>query len=290
MTPGRLAALACLLEVTARKPGNVHRLRDFEDTGYLDFAASALAIGPALDRARVDGVGPAVLAAIRETRELVATNTNLGIVLLLAPLAAVPPEKTLRTGLLDVLDGTTVADTRAVYQAIRLANPGGLGAAAEQDVAAEPTLPLRAVMTLVAERDDVARQYANGYADVFDIALASLSRGLSAGRALETAIIGAQLTLMSARPDTLIARKRGITFASEASRRAAAVLDAGWPDSAVGVALVEELDNWLRAEGHARNPGTTADLVTAALFAGLRDGTITLPLRFATWSHSPQGT
>jgi triphosphoribosyl-dephospho-CoA synthase len=288
MTPGRLAALACLLEVTARKPGNVHRLRDFEDTGYLDFAASALAIGPALDRARVDGVGPAVLAAIRETRELIATNTNLGIVLLLAPLAAVPPEKTLRTGLLDVLDGTTVADTQAVYQAIRLANPGGLGDAAEQDVAAEPTLPLRAVMTLAAERDDVARQYANGYADVFDIALASLARVLSAGRALETAILCAQLTLLSARPDTLIARKRGITVACEASRRAAAALDAGWPDSAAGLTLVAEFDHWLCADGHARNPGTTADLVTAALFAGLRDGTIALPLKFATWTHPPQ--
>src|SRR5438105_2433054 len=89
-SPGRLAQLACLLEVTARKPGNVHRLRDLPDLHFVDFWLSALAIAEPLDRVAAVGVGAAVFDAIQATRRVVATNTNLGMVLLLAPLAAVP--------------------------------------------------------------------------------------------------------------------------------------------------------------------------------------------------------
>ena len=124
----------------------------------------------------------AVERAIEATRQVVATNTNLGMVLLLAPLAAVPFGIDLRTGVEDVLVATTVADSSAVYRAIRLAQPGGMGSVAEQDIAEEPTLPLRAVMALAADRDLVARQYADGFREVFDGALPALRKVLHAGR------------------------------------------------------------------------------------------------------------
>src|SRR4051795_7320508 len=89
-TPGLLAQVACLMEVTARKPGNVHRGADFPDLHFLDFLLSAAAIAGPLDRAAAEGVGTAVLAAVQSTRRVVSTNTNLGMILLLAPLAAVP--------------------------------------------------------------------------------------------------------------------------------------------------------------------------------------------------------
>jgi triphosphoribosyl-dephospho-CoA synthase len=277
-SPGMLAQVACLLEVTARKPGNVHRFRDFSDTHFLHYGLSALAIGQALDRARAEGVGVAVLAAVRATRMLVATNTNLGMILLLAPLAAVPEGTSLATGIEAILQSTTIDDARRVFEAVRLAKPGGLGSAPEQDVSTEPTVTLRDAMALASGRDAVARQYVNGFADVLDRALPHLARLLRAGRALETAIIGTHLDLLAKIPDTLIARKRGWDEALEASRRAARVMEAGWPDSKEGARLCNEFDRWLRDEGHARNPGTTADLVAAALFAGLRDGTISLPI------------
>ena len=179
-SPGRLAQLACVLEVMAPKPGNVHRLRDLDDLGFVDFLASALAIGEAMDRAATDGVGPAVERAIEATRRLVATNTNLGIVLLLAPLAAVPEGMGLREGVRSVLDATTIDDAQAVYRAIRLAQPGGMGSVPDQDVAQEPTLPLKAVMALAADRDLVARQYANGFHEVFADALSALEEALAA--------------------------------------------------------------------------------------------------------------
>jgi triphosphoribosyl-dephospho-CoA synthase len=289
LSPGSLAQLACVLEASARKPGNVHRFHDFADTGYLDFMLSALAIGPALDRARAEGVGTAVLEAIVATRRLVATNTNLGMILLLAPLAAVPDECDLHSGVQSVLSATTIDDARSVYQAIRLARPGALGSVSFQDVVDDPTVSLLEAMRLAAERDSVARQYANGYADVFGHAVPCLTGSFAAGRTLETSIVLTHLSLLARLPDTLILRKRGREEAAEASRRAAAVLDAGWPDHVAAVPLCDELDRWLRAQGHSRNPGTTADLVSAALFAALRDGTIQLPIAGGRLSEPTPG-
>lgn len=273
-SPGLLAQLACLLEVHARKPGNVHPGAGFDDATALDFALSAAAIATPLDRARAIGVGAAVLEAVEATRRVVATNTNLGMVLLLAPLAAVPEGVDLRRGVADVLAATTIDDARRVYRAIRLARPGGLGTAAQQDVADEPTVTLRDAMRLASDRDLVARQYAEDYADVFDLALPALREALD-GNSLEPAIVTTFLRVLARRPDTLILRKRGRAVAEEASQRAAAVLDAGPID--LESTPIAEFDAWLRADGHARNPGATADLVAAALFVALADGTIALP-------------
>jgi triphosphoribosyl-dephospho-CoA synthase len=201
----------------------------------------------------------------------VRTNTNLGIILLLAPLAAVPAGESLRDGVSRRLAALTVADAERVYEAIRLASPGGLGRVNDQDVTATPTQTLREVMALAADRDLIARQYANGFADVWNDGVPAMVEGLGQTRSLEGAILFAQLTLLAKHPDTLIARKAGIAEAREASRRAAAVLAAGWDTFA-------EFDAWLPAEGRQRNPGTTADLLTACLFILLREGTIRLPL------------
>lgn len=283
ISSGLCAHLACLWEATARKPGNVHRFADFEDVGYLDFLLSAAAIAPVLEQAPHRAVGDTVLEAVRATRLVVRTNTNLGIVLLLAPLAAVAHARPLADGVEDVLRRLTVADTRAVYQAIRLAQPSGLGTAPEQDVCDEPTQTLRQVMSLAAERDSVARQYATGFRDVFAIGMPALRLGLSEAGSLEGAIITCHLRLLSALPDSLIARKRGREVAQDASRRALQVLERGWPHAEASHQAVAEFDAWLRADGHARNPGTTADLVTACLFAALREGDIPLPVQ-VPWS------
>src|SRR5262245_18212845 len=192
---GLCAQLACIWEATARQPGNVHRARDFRDPSYLDFLVSAAAAAPVLETASERRVGETVLEAIRATRQVVSTNTNLGIVLLLAPLAAVPAGEDLRSGVVRVLDGLDVADAQRVYQAIRLAQPSGLGHVAEQDVAQEPTQTLRHIMELAAHRDTIALQYATGYRSVFEEGLPALQEGLKLGR-LESAIINCHLWWM----------------------------------------------------------------------------------------------
>jgi triphosphoribosyl-dephospho-CoA synthase len=274
---GLFAQVACVWEATARKPGNVHRLADFDDVSYVEFLISAAAIQEAVTCAPLLGVGRTVRDAVRDTRRVVRSNTNLGIILLLAPLAAADGQPTLRADVGELLTRLTVEDTRLVYEAIRLANAGGLGRVEDQDVSAEPTRPLRDVMALAADRDLVARQYANGYREVFDDGVPALVRGLETTGCLEGAIIFCHLSLMAAHPDSLIARKRGTGEAEESSRRARAVLDAGWPHAPAGVEALARLDDWLRAVGRGRNPGTTADLVTAGLFVALRERFVNLP-------------
>ncbi len=274
---GRLAELACLLEVTARKPGNVHRFADLPGLHFVDFLVSAAAIADPLDRAVSDGVGAAVLGAVEATRRVVSTNTNLGIVLLLAPLAAVAEGVQLAEGVERVLEETTVADACLVYRAIRIAQPGGMGEAPEQDLGATPTLPLRAVMSLAAERDTIALQYKNGFREVLGEGLQRLCSLQEAGHSLETSIIGAYMHLLARHPDTLIERKYGAARAREVSRFAAAVLEEGWPVQEAGRQLCNEFDAWLRSPENRFNPGTTADLITATLYAALREGMICPP-------------
>jgi triphosphoribosyl-dephospho-CoA synthase len=271
MTPGMMAQVACVLEVTARKVGNVHRFADFEDTTYLDFILSAAAIRPAMDRAREIGVGAAVLEAVRATRAVVRTNTNLGLILLMAPIAAIPDGVPTREGLEAVLNELTVEDSRLVYAAIRLARPAGLGEAAAEDVKDEPTRPLREIMGMAAERDLVARQYANGYEEV-RWALDLIEGTMRNGWGLEEAIMTAQLGLLQDCTDTLVARKRGETAAAEVRERVTEVL------GQKGKQQFSHLDDWLRAERHARNPGAIADVVGGGIAWAIRDRIIGFPL------------
>jgi len=257
---------ACLWEATARKAGNVDRYRDFANLTYLDFAMSAGAIAPVLADFRDRSLGSGVLEAIQATRSVVGSNTNLGIVLLLAPLARCAAGS-LRADIAVVLSSTTLADSKSVYEAIRLAVPGGLGRADAQDVADEPTLPLRDVMALAADRDAIARQYACDFADLFEEGVPALLEGYARFGVVEAAILHLQLHLLARFPDTLIARKRGPALAQEASRMARAI-DLG---TERGRSEYAEFDRWLRADGHARNPGATADLVTACLFIALQE-------------------
>jgi triphosphoribosyl-dephospho-CoA synthase len=277
---GLCAQVACIWEVTARKPGNVHRYRDFEDIGYVDFLLSAMAIAPVLEHAPQRRVGETVLEGVKTTRQLVATNTNLGILLLLAPLAAVQGED-LRHGVRQVLGRLDVDDTRAVYQAIRLTGAGGMGQVPDQDVRGEPTKTLQEVMVLAAERDLIALQYVDGFREVFTEGVPALRQGLERTGSLEDAIVYCHVYLMASHPDSLIARKRGRPEAEEAARRARHVLEQGWPSQEAGRTALQALDAWLRAEGHSRNPGTSADLVTACLFVLLREGTIKSPSQFS---------
>lgn len=268
--------LACTLEVSAPKVGNVHRGADFDDVSLNDFLVSAVIIGPILATAGQAGVGQAVLAAVRATRAAVGSNTNLGMILLLAPLAAVPDSKRLESGVAQVLAELTQRDAADVYEAIALAQPGGLGRVEEMDIASAPPESLLAAMQLAADRDLVARQYANQYQEVFhEIAPALISPRWT----LTQRIVHTHLSLLAHHGDTLIARKCAAAEAQEASDRAAEALASGEPGDENYERALAELDFWLRSAGRRRNPGATADLIAAGLFVALRDGGLGPPWR-----------
>jgi triphosphoribosyl-dephospho-CoA synthase len=283
LTIGQCFTLATIMEATAPKPGNVHRGADFEDASYPDFIVAATLVGPIMELAVELPLGQTILSAVATTKAAVATNANLGTILLLAPLAKVPRTAPLQQGVADVLDNLAAQDARDVYEAIRLAAPGGLGKVDAGDVAGAAPDNLIAAMRLAEDRDMVARQYVRGFADVFDSVVPWLLRAIAAGLSLSQSIVRVHLELMSRFPDSLIARRRGLAVAQEAADRAGAVLDCGHPgEEAFGRAL-SDLDFWLRADGHLRNPGTTADLLAAGLFVALRDDIIKPPFRLAEW-------
>ena len=268
---GDLVRLACVAEVLAPKAGNVHPASEFQDTTWLDFIASAIVTAPLLEHTGEQGVGQTVLTSVRITKETVGSNTNLGILLLLAPLCAVPRGVALSSGIQNVLSTLNQADGKAVYEAIRLANPGGLGSVPDGDVRQHQSLPLIDAMQLAAPHDAVARQYANSFVDVIERIAPRLSQ---ADLPVDQALVRAHLEQMAHEPDSLIARKCGASTAKESQTRAVAVLAADWPHSGESLELFDDLDDWLRADGHRRNPGTSADLVTAGLFSALREGWI----------------
>ncbi|MFO0822133.1 MAG: triphosphoribosyl-dephospho-CoA synthase [Gemmataceae bacterium] len=270
-----LAEVACIWEVNARKMGNVYPGVSFADTAAVDFLLSAAAIRNLLRFPGSFGSSFVIKRAVEETQLAVGRNTNLGIILLVVPLAnAFRPTLTFRRAIEKELQELTTDDARLVFEAIRLASPGGLGDAPEQDVNSEPTVTLLEAMKLAADRDLVARQYANGFADVFDFGVPSFLMGFEKFGCVEAAIIDSQLRWLAEYPDSLIARKKGNAVAADVQQRAKEVLALG------GIATVEgrragvALDRHLRSDGNKLNPGTTADLITACLFVALRENKV----------------
>ena len=269
------AQLACLLEASAPKPGNVSPGIAFHDTRYEHFLASAAAIAPAFLDAATQPLGETIRRAIADTRRWTSANTNLGIVLLLAPIAraahATKP-KALRDRVRDVLSATTVADAAAVYDAIRLARPGGLGEVPAEDVATSPSVTLVEAMALAADRDDIAREYVTAFARTFTIGAPALAKARATGLDWPDAIVECYLALLADSPDTLITRKLGPDAAHEVRARAIEVRAAGGMRTNTGRRAVASFDLELRDARNSRNPGTTADITAAAVFVVLLNG------------------
>ena len=277
---GVVAQLACLLEVSAPKPGNVSPGRHYADTRYEDFLASAAAIGAPLSTAGERSLGATVRCAVDATARWTRSNTNLGIVLLLAPLAraalaveaAQPDLSALRAAVRRLLAATTVDDARDVYAAIRRAAPGGLGRAETEDVSDEPTRTLLEVMQLAADRDGVAREYATAFDATFTIGAPALGAARHDGLCWDDAVVETFLTLLAANPDTHVRRRGGEAAAAAISARARRALDAGGVRTPAGRQAIDEMDAALRDPRHVGNPGTTADLTAAAIFVVLAGG------------------
>ncbi len=268
---------ACGDELAALKPGNVHRYADGHGMRIDDFTVSAAAAAPALVR-RGSRVGQRILDATAATHAAVGCNTNLGILLLCAPMAlaaeamltdgetCVSADR-LAAGVASVLEQLDLGDADRAFRAIALANPGGLGEADQADVRSPAQIGLRQAMALAAGRDRIAVQYVNGYADVFDVALPGLARLLADGDSLEVATTGLFLTLLARWPDTHLLRKFGDSVAHTVTREAGRFHDA-FMRRKLSPAVRKELLAWdRRLKMQGLNPGTTADMTVATLFA-----------------------
>ena len=303
---GRCASLAALMEVSAYpKPGNVHRTRDLPDTRFEHFLAGGVALGPAMRKlaqrgydafsGALDwdqiGIGSHVLNAVVDSMEWQrGGNVNLGVVLLFAPISAAAgatlhesariDAKGLRKNLERVVRAAASGDTVDIYKAINTAmSPRTLGKTGELDVTdegsrerimAEKISPYE-VFEKCAERDSICREWITGFQITFEIGHPKLKSSLKTGT-INSAIIDTFLHILSRYPDSLITRKSGAVKASEVSKRALEIIEAGGAITEDGKRLLWALDDVLHGENGDLNPGTTADLTAAAIFVSLLEG------------------
>ena len=259
---------ACLTELDAPKPGNVHAFADGHRMTVDEFVRSGNAAAAPLS-AQGARVGLRIHRAVMATFAAVGTNTNLGIILLCAPLAAAAERDAadLRSALHEVLQDLDVDDADLTFRSIVRAAPAGLGHSAQHDVFNPATVSLLEAMSAAANRDMVARQYATDFADIFDLGLPLFESVSQSKGEAKWATLATFLGFLSAFPDSHIARKFGAETANCVQRAAlnfAAMLQAAEQPNQVLPALLT-WDAALKAK--AINPGTTADLTVATLFA-----------------------
>jgi triphosphoribosyl-dephospho-CoA synthase len=258
---------ACHAELYSLKPGNVHVFGAGHRMDVAMFEGSALASAPFI-AARGMPVGERIERAIAATLAVTRCNTNLGIVLLCAPLAKAAELDLgpLRVRLDAVLDDLTIDDARAAYRAIAAANPAGLGTANAADVGSPPDITLLDAMVLARGHDRIANAYATDFADIFDCAFPMLAAARLSASSPERAVTSLHMSLLGHFPDTHIARKHGAAMAAKVQREALQHKSSFEPAvDDQGFAALQAFDNDLKVRG--LNPGTTADFVVATLFA-----------------------
>jgi triphosphoribosyl-dephospho-CoA synthase len=290
--------LAILLEVSAHKPGNVSLVTNFENTRHEHFLASAVAARPSFMDAAARGIavskGEIPVSEVKVGRIIkncVADinswqhggNTLLGATILFCPIAVATGMSAetegsfeiskLRERMRRIVESTTPEDAVNVYEAIAIANPGGLGKVRKLDVN-EPDskakilregVSLFEVFKLASTYDTICSEWVNNYPISFDFAYPHLARQIMEGKDLNTAIIHTFLKVLAEYPDSFIARKVGTEKAREVSSMAEEVLHLGGLETPNGKKSLSEFDLRLRESGNLLNPGTTADIVAAAL-------------------------
>lgn len=259
---------ACEQEVKAPKPGNVNPYSNGHQMQINDFLRSAVAIAPVMAQQDMT-VGQRILQSTIATRQVVDCNTNLGIILLFAPIIHAAWQCSHFSQLLgameDVLQNLTVADAQDCYHAIQLAEAGNLGKTAEQDIRRKPTVTLREAMFLARNRDSIARQYVNNFKEVWKIAFKELTNSLNCGEKVEWATAFAYLKVLSCVPDTLISRKFSRQQAQQVSEQAKLFISK-MNNTTTLRSMQHELRDWdQQLKRLAINPGTTADISAAAL-------------------------
>lgn len=256
---------ACEIELLAFKPGNVSIYSEAHDMTAQDFRISAAVSAPYLCDAHLS-LGEKIYHAVKATRAAVACNTNLGIILLCAPLIQAfqkrEPQQSLRSSLHRVLTTTTHADCDWVYQAIRIASPGGLGQAEHQDVMAVPDVSLTEAMAIASEKDLIAKQYVTDFREIFDFTVLEYNVAKDLNPDLAHIAVLLYTEFLKKHPDSHIQRKYGHVYDNIIAEKMS-ILGLQLQGSHFKHHLPDlfALDKWFKT--NKINPGTTADMIVA---------------------------
>ena len=276
----KIAQIASALEVSGYpKPGNVHRTRDYSDMVFEDFIISGIVIGDTIREACTDvdvenpKLGKYILQAVAETDKWIKNNTNLGIVMMITPIAVAAAISDsfddIRENVKVVMGNTSVDDACDLYDAINIADAGGMGDQDEYDVASDNAKQelrdnnqtMYDVLKISAPWDMLAREMTSDMPAVFEIGYPTYHE-LTQEKSKNEACVLTFLTILSQVPDTLISRKYGSDEALKVSMMVRDLLNLrDEPDFAE---KLKEFDDFLFK--NKLNPGTTADLTAASIF------------------------
>ncbi|MDP3210687.1 triphosphoribosyl-dephospho-CoA synthase [Methylotenera sp.] len=279
MTPEKIAKAyhdACLAELQALKPGNVHVFADGHGMTIHDFVKSADVSAAVIAQPNLS-VGERILHSVIATKNAVDMNTNLGVILLCAPLIhaaySINSEQTLQQNLNDTLSQLTINDAQYTAEAILLANPAGLGAVYENDVHEKPYVTLLAMMQSAQYRDRIAWQYANSFSDIFNVGLSRYAeaqdkwqnRSKTQNNAWATTAV--YLGFLASQLDTHIVRKYGESLATDVMNEAYDI-DAAYLSTDNPKLIQKKLLDWdASLKNRNINPGTSADITVACVLA-----------------------
>lgn len=261
---------ACIAELQALKPGNVHLFADGHGMTIHDFIKSADASALVISQPGLS-VGERIYAAVEATNKAVGINTNLGVILLCAPLihAALNGEGklTLQQKLLNVLNTLTVGDAVLTSKAIVLANPAGLGQSDVHDVRLQPKVTLLEMMHSAQYKDRIAWQYANQFADIIGFGIKCYNDAWEKWQNKAWATTALYLNFLGKYPDTHVVRKYGEAVA-DIVRLEAQEIEADFKSADNPKLLQKSLMNWdVSLKKRGINPGTSADLTVATILA-----------------------
>lgn len=259
---------ACMAELEALKPGNVHIFADGHGMVVEQFITSAEASANLIANPSFT-LGQRIYESVAATHQAVGCNTNLGIVLLCAPLiqaALHQQSNTFESALTDVLSHTTLADAQWTFDAIRLANPGGLGQSDQHDIHQSAQCTLLEAMQAAALRDNIALQYSNQFYPVLHEGLPHYRQALARWERPAWATTAVYLYWLAYHTDSHVARKYGLAVADQLQKDARvhylAFLHQDNPK--LYLPALRAFDRDLKNQGI--NPGTSADLTVATLF------------------------
>ncbi len=256
-------------EIEAFKPGNISSYSDGHNMTTQDFFLSADVSTPILCR-KDYGLGERVLNSVNVTRDTVGCNTNLGMLLLFAPIImsaelGFETIEKLSANLESTLTSITKIDTNHIFEAIRIANPGGLGSVSEQDVSNTPSSSLIYAMKLASKRDSVALQYSNNFKEVFKLGFTTIKNFDKRWNSVKWSTVSCYLTFMASIRDSHIERKYGREIAEQIRIKSGIIVEKfnNSLDPEATIELLQGFDRELKTQNY--NPGTNADLTAASL-------------------------
>ncbi|MGC9516736.1 MAG: triphosphoribosyl-dephospho-CoA synthase [Methanomicrobiales archaeon] len=289
----KIAQIASVLEVSGHpKPGNVHRTQDFNDMVFEDFIISGIVIGDQIKKAAQRGqkyghqdnklnhikLGELIKKAVMETDNWIANNTNLGIVMLLIPLSAAAGMSKkfndLRFNADKIMKATTAKDAIDLYDAINIADAGGMGKKDDLDVGSEESknslleenVTMFDVLEISSSWDHLAFELTHKMPVTFEVGAPFFAR-VKKSHGINKATVQTFLTILSQYPDTLISRKYGAEIAEKVSEEAKIILENGGILTDKGVSMLNSFDQELIK--NKLNPGTTADLTASSIMVAL---------------------